>query len=193
MKTAPKHQEIVCQQALVDNVSVFSLQSTVFPIEITVGFSPEKLLERYLDYVRDCSLSIIRPLVLKTGIDFRFLGTNWSLISFLPPEVDTDSVTLQISGGVLVHPCQNGRSKFRFRLETVQGGVSVSLRLSEFCPRLLGNPPPSLVRFWLYRLTQAAIHRMVTTRFLTLLYRELAGYRVAVQVVDISSYAGQPV
>ena len=185
--------EIACQQVLVDDASVFSIQWSIFPAATIVGVSPENLLERYLTHIKVCTLSIIRPLILKTGIEFRLLDTNWSLISFLPPQIDTNSVTLNICGGLLVQPRQCNRGEFRLSLETVPGGVCVSLRLSEFCPLLLGSARPSRIQFWLYRLTQAAIHRLITVRFLALLYRELAVSLVAVRVVNISVRDGQPV
>ena len=152
MESTPTHQEIACQQVLVDDASVFSIQWSVFPAMIMEGFSPENLLERYLAFIRDCTISIIRPLVLITGVEFRLLGTNWSLINFLPPEAVPDSVTLRICGGLLVQPGQSNRSEFRLGLEPVPGGVRVSLRLSEFCPLLLGGTPPSTFLYWLYRL-----------------------------------------
>lgn len=193
MKKLSRHQEIACQQVLVDNASVFSIQWSVFPAVITEGLSPKNLLERYLAYIRSCTFSIIRPLVLDAGLEFRLFDTGWSLISFLPPQADAASVTLRICGGLLVQPGHCDRGEFRLGLETVPEGVCVSLRLSEFCPSILGSPPPSRLRFRFYSLTQAAIHRLVTLRFLTLLYRELAGFSATVRVVDVSVCEGQPV
>ncbi len=193
MQTAPKYQEIACQQVLVDDASVFSLQWSIFPTAITAGFSPQILLERYIAYISRCTLSIIRPLMHNNGLEFRFFNTGWSLISFLPPETDCESVTLRICGGLLVQPRQCDRGEFRFGFEPVSEGVRVSLRLSEFCPLILGSSSPSRIRFWLYRLTQATIHRLVTIRFLTMLYEELSGSSVTVRVVHISECNGQPV
>jgi hypothetical protein len=193
MQTAPKYQEIACQQVLVDDASVFSHQWSIFPTAITAGFSPEILLERYLAYIRRCTLSIIRPLMRNNGLEFRFCKTGWSLISFLPPETDGESVTLRICGGLLVQPRQCDRGEFRFGFEPLPEGVRLSLRLSEFCPLILGSSSPSRIRFWLYRLTQATIHRLVTVRFLAMLYEELSGSSVTVRVVHISECDGQPV
>jgi hypothetical protein len=58
---------------------------------------------------------------------------------------------------------------------------------------ILGSHSPSPVRIWLYRVTQAAIHRLVTVRFLSLLYHELAGPSAAVQVVNVAVRTGRPV
>ena len=192
MESPPTHQEIACQQVLVDDASVFSIQWSLFPATLLEGFSPENLLERYLAFIRDGTISIIRPLVLKTGVEFRLLGTNWSLINFLPPEAVPDSVTLRICGGLLVQPGQSNRGEFRLGLEPVPGGMRVSLRLSEFCPLLLGGTPPSTFRYWLYRLTQAAIHRLLTVRFLVLLYRKITGSSAEVRFVNISVCDGRP-
>jgi hypothetical protein len=193
MESPPTHQEIACQQVLVDDASVFSIQRSVFPAMIMEGFSPENLLACYLAFIRACTISIIRPLVLITGVEFRLLGTNWSLITFLPPEADADSVTLPICGGLLVQPGQSNCGEFRLGLEPVTGGVRVSLRLSEFFPLLLGGTSPSTFRYWLYRLTQATIHRLLTVRFLVLLYRKRTGFSPEVRVVNISVCDGRPV
>jgi len=193
MKTSPADQEIACHQVMVDDASVFSIQWTVFPTALTDGFSPGNLLERYIAYIRNCTLSIIRPVELETGLEFRLLDTSGSLISFLPPRAEGDYVILRICGGLLVQPGQRDRSEYRFGLEPLPEGVRVSLRLSEFRPLILGSRPPSRVRFWLYRLTQAAIHRLVTVRFLILLYRELTGSLAKVRIINISVCEGRPV
>ena len=46
---APLHdQEIACQQVLVEDSSVFSIQWSVFPACLATELSPETLLSRYL-------------------------------------------------------------------------------------------------------------------------------------------------
>ena len=186
------HQEISCQQVLVDDSSVFSVQWSVFPRRISGTLSPENLIDRYLTYIRSCTFSIIRPLQLESGIEFRLLGSGLSLISFLPAYVEGDAAVLRICGGYLVQSRQCHRGELRFMIESRQEGVRVSLQLSDFCPLILGSPSPSRIRFWLYRLTQAAIHRLVTIRFLVLLYRELAGTSAGVRVVNVHVRDGQP-
>lgn len=191
--TTSTHQEISCQQVLVDDASVFSVQWSVFPLSISDSLSPVNLMMRYLGYIRSCTLSIIRPLQLESGIEFRLFGSRLSLISFLPPSVEGEAVVLRICGGFLVQPHQCHRGELRFTVEPQHEGIRVSLQLSEFCPLILGSPSPSRIRFWLYRLTQAAIHRLVTVRFLALLYRELAGSFVRVRVVNAHVREGEPV
>ncbi|MBC7963553.1 MAG: hypothetical protein H7Y05_11495 [Steroidobacteraceae bacterium] len=187
------YQEISCQQVLVDDASVFSVQWSVFPASISGSLSAENLMTRYLDYIRSCTLSVIRPLRQESGIEFRLPGSRLSLISFLPPSAEGESVVLRICGGFLVQPRQCRRGELRFTVAPQQAGVRVSLQLSEFCPLILGSPSPSRLRFWLYRLTQATIHRLVTVRFLTLLYRELAGSYARVRVISVHVREGQPV
>jgi len=193
MKTAPPHLEIACQQVLLDDASVFSVQQALFPASVATGLSPEKLLERYLAYIRICTLSIIRPMVLQTGIEFRLFGTEWSLITFSPPVVEADAVTSHICGGLFVQSGRSESGEFSFRAEDVADGVRVTIQLSGYFPMLLGGSPVSGIRFWLYRLTQSAIHRLATVRFLALLHKELTGSPVAVRFVNISIYGGRPV
>lgn len=185
--------EIACQQVMTEDASVFSLQWSDFPLAVTGDISPKDLLNRYCSYIRKCTLTLIRPIFLESGVEFRLAGSTLSLISFLPP-VDGDGYsTLYICGGVLVQPRQCERGELRFGVEHSAESVRLSLQLSEFCPWILGNQSPSLLRFWLYRLTQAAIHRLVTVRFLTILYYELTGHSAKVRVIDINVKNGKPV
>ncbi len=193
MMSTSSDQEISCQQVLLDDNSVFSVQWSVFPSDIAGALSPQELMTRYLDYIRSCTLSVIRPLQLNNGIEFRLLGSRLSLISFLPPALEKDDLVIRICGGFLVQPRQCHRGELRFTVAPDREGVRVSLQLSDFCPLLLGSPTPSRTRFWLYRLTQAAIHKLVTLRFLTLLYRELYGSSARVRVVAARVREGQPV
>ncbi|HCE69605.1 MAG TPA: hypothetical protein DER40_19505 [Geobacter sp.] len=187
------HQEISCQQVLVDDASVFSVQWSVFPSGVAGNLSAGNLMQRYLTYIKSCTLNIIRPVQLDSGIEFRLLGSSLSLISFLPPSAEAEKVVLRICGGVLVQPGQCDRGELRFGVEPGSDGVRVSLQLSEFCPLILGSRSPSRIRFWLYRLTQAAIHRLVTVRFLVLLYREMCGVSARARVVAVKVREGQPV
>jgi len=192
METHLPIQEIACQQVLLADSSVFSIQRTILPASVTGFFSAVDLQKCYLAYIRSCTLTIIRPMVFQTGIEFRLFGTNWSLITFLPPVVEADSVTLRICGGLFVQSDKSNCGKFRFGVEPVCDGLLVSLQLSGYFPMILGCSPPSCIRFRLYRLTQSAIHRLVTLRFLTLLYKELAGSPAAVRAINISISDGRP-
>ncbi|GFE62190.1 hypothetical protein [Geobacter sp. AOG2] len=189
----PRHQEIACQQVLVEDSSVFSIQWSVFPAHLALQLTPDILLKRYLAYIRRCTATIIRPHCSASEIQFRLFGSRWSLISFLPPVLEQQAVVLRICGGILVQPGQCGRGELRFSVKEQPDGIRVSLELSEYCPLILGSPTPSTFRRLLYRLSQAAIHRLVTVRFLALLYRELAGPGARVRVVGVKVREGEPV
>ena len=185
-------QEIACQQALVEDSSVFSIQWSLFPACLATELSPETLLSRYLSYIRRCTISIIRPCMMPTGVEFRLLGSRLSLISFLPPVTEGTSVALRICGGLLVQPRQCERGEMRFGVEEQPEGVRVSLLLSDYCPLLLGSSSPSTLRRWFYRITQATIHRLVTVRFLILLRRDLTGAKARIKVVNVTVRDGRP-
>ncbi len=189
-----RHQQIACQQVLLEDSSIFSVQWSLFPAEIACDLTPVILLERYLGYLRSATWSVIRPAIAESGIEFRLLGYQKApLISFLPAVREGDDLVIRICGGLLVQRRQCHRGQVRFGVETMAGGVKVSLQLSDYCPLLLGSSRPSLLRRWLYRLTQAAIHRLVTIRFLAQLYHDLSGLKVPVQVVAVQERQGRPV
>jgi hypothetical protein len=193
MISRPASQEIACQQILAEDASVFSVQWTDLPDSVAQALSSEALLERYLEFIRKYTLTLIRPKSEKQGIEFRLIGTNVSLISFLPPEHAGGHSTLRICGGFLVQPRQCDRGELRFGVECFPESIRVSLQLSDYCPLILGSRYPSVVRYWLYRFTQAAIHRLVTVRFLRLLYQELAGSYHGFRVVNVVVRSGKPV
>jgi hypothetical protein len=188
-------QEIAIQQVLAEDSSVFSIQWSIFPHDIADGLTPEILLKRYCDYIRACTATVIRPTATAEGVEFRLCSGRISLISFLPPamEAESNSAILRICGGLLVQPRQCDRGELRFGVEDTSAGVKVSLQLSDFCPLILGGPTPCFVRRWLYRFTQAFIHRLVTVRFLILLYRDLAGISAPVRLVSARVRDGRPV
>lgn len=185
-------QEIACQQVLMEDSSVFSVQWSLFPPALAAGLTPDLLLERYLSYLQRCTFGLIRPTTTGTGIEFRLLGSRASLISFAPPSREGSGIALRICGGLLVQPRQCHRGELRFSVHPEPSGTRVELRLSDFCPLILGSPTPSRLRYWLYRLTQAAIHRLVTVRFLVLLFRERAGCTAPVRVSAARERDGRP-
>jgi hypothetical protein len=189
----PRDQEIACQQVLVEDSSVFSIQWSVFPAALAAQLTPDMLLNRYLAYIRRCTATIIRPHCSASGIRFRLFGSRWSLISFRAPVRERQDVVLRICGGMLVQPGQCDRGELRFGTKEQPDGIRVSLELSGYCPLILGSPTPSTFRRLLYRFSQATIHRLVTVRFLALLYRELAGPGARVRVVGVKVRDGRPV
>jgi len=189
----PHDQEIACQQVLVEDSSVYSIQWSLFPARLASRILPDMLLNRYLAYLRRCTATIVRPHCTASGIQFLLIGSRWSLISFMPPVREQQAVVLRICGGILVQPGQCERGELRFDTKEEPDGIRVSLELSGYCPLILGGPSPSTFRRLFYRLSQAAIHRLVTIRFLALLYRELAGPGARVRVVSAKVRDGRPV
>lgn len=187
------HQEIACQQVLVEDSSVFSIQWSIFPSEIAIHLTPQLLLEQYLAYVRRFTLTLIRPCSTPGGVEFCLPGGTPSLINLSAPVIENNALVLRICGGLLVQPRQCNRGELRFSVETTASGVKVALQLSDYCPLLLGSPSPTFIRRWLYRLTQAYIHRLVTVRFLTLLYRELTGTRSPVRIKRVTVREGRAI
>ena len=183
--------QIACQQVLQEDSSVFSIQWTDLPLELAQGMTPQRLLEAYLRDIRRMTWGLIQPKVTDDGIAFRLLGCL-PLLRFLRPEPEGDWLALRICGGLLVQRDQCDRGELAFRCEPLPSdAVRVTLRLSDYCPLLLGSQRPSIVRRWLYRLTQAALHRLVTIRFLALLYRELGGIARTVETIQVQVKNGR--
>lgn len=182
---------IACQQVLVDDNSVFSVQWTDLPQEIASGVTPYYLLERYLVAIRQMTGRLIVPHATPDGVAFRLFG-RFPLLCFLPPMPEGDGLALRICGGLLVQRDQCDRGELLFSCAPLPDGrIRVTLQLADYCPLLLGSPRPSRIRRWLYRLTQAALHRLVTVRFLVRFYRELGGAASRVVIVPVHERQGR--
>ena len=197
MKAVKPNIDIACQQVLAEDGSVFSIQWTVMPQRHAATLTPQFLLERYQAYLRHVTLSLVRPLQTGEGLAFRLLTTNVALLTFAAPAFSTESgihaVTLRICEGHFVQAACCNRGKFSFMAESANGGVKISVQLSEYYPRLLGSHAPSLSRKWLYRLTQAWIHKIVTVGFLKDIYRELEGEGACFRVVKVCVRKGEEI
>jgi hypothetical protein len=197
MKTVEPSQVIACQQVLTGDGSVFSGQWTVFPSSYAAMLTPQFILDRYLAYLRRFTLSLARPARTANGLEFRFLFTKMHLLTFAVPEFSeegrTHSVTLRICGGPFVQCDQCNRGRFSFMSEITDEGVRVTVQLVDYFPRLLGGTPPSLFRKWLYRFTQAALHKLLTTRFLASLYREMTGKAPRFLIVRAYERSGEEI
>lgn len=189
------YYEIACQQVLEGDESVFSIQWVVLPAADASDLTTERLLEFYLAWIRRFTLTLVRPAITMTGIEFRLFGSLLPLLTFtLPRHEQTphgERAVLQITGGVLVQPRQCDRGELELRVERVAAGVKLTLQLSDYCPLLLGSPRPSRWRKWLYRLTQAYIHKVVTVRFLARIYRQVEGVKPGIRVVRVVLREGE--
>lgn len=190
-------QEIACQQILLEDSSVFSVQWTTLPHRLAAGVTPDWLLERYLASIRRFTLTLIRPCRTADGIEFRLAGTARSLISFTAPhrsrETARESLSLAICGGILVQSGQRRRGELAFTVAADGDGVRLTLCLSDYCPLILGSASPSPLRKALYRFTQASIHQVVTIRFLARVHRELAGGKGCIRVVRARVREGEDI
>lgn len=180
---------IACQQILEADHSVFSIQWVVIPGGSPRAISSDGLLERYLRYIQHCTAGIIRPVQTAAGIEFRLLASSWALLQFLPPRHTRDATgertILNISGGLLVDKQECDRGQLDLMVDETAAGTRLTLKLADYCPLLLGSRQPSLWRKWLYRFTQAYIHKIVTVNFLATVYRSLTGKSVRRGVVNI--------
>jgi hypothetical protein len=197
MKAADNKIEIACQQVLMHDASVFSIQWTILPQQYAATLTPDFVLERYFSYLRRFTLSLVRPAWTENGLEFRLLSTKLHLLAFSAPihssERGVDSVTLHICGGPFVQSKLCDRGSFSFMTEKFDGGIKVTLQLADYHPRLLGSLTPCRYRKLLYRLTQAYIHKIVTVRFLSNLYRELVGEKTSFRVFKAYVRSGEDI
>lgn len=197
MDTREKKIEIACQQVLSDDASVFSIQWIILPERHAADITPAFILERYFSYLRRFTLSLVRPMLTATGLEFRLLSTKLHLLAFAKPvyseSAGVPSVTLHICGGPFVQSKLCNRGAFSFLAEKAGGGIKVTVQLSEYHPRLLGSTSPGRFRKGLYRFSQAFIHKVVTTRFLAALYRELEGKGCGFSIVKANVRPGEEI
>jgi hypothetical protein len=163
------NNRIASEEFILGDASVVSRQWVRLPGGGVLP-TPEQMLERYLVFLRRCTLSLIRPVVAADGIAFRLAGLRRPLLLFAPPESSRSgvgrSVALRIQGGLLVQESECGRGLLTFTVASLPDGVELAVQVADYCPLLLGGPGPSRLRSRLYRFTQAIVHRLITVRFL---------------------------
>ena len=192
----PAAELVACQQILAADQSVFSVQRVLLPPEAGVIGSGE-LLRLYLQHVERATGRLVRVAELPDGVEFRLTGRGPALIRFARPETlrenGADVTRLWIAGGLLVQPRECDRGQLSFMVEPTGGGLLLTTQLADYCPLLLGSRQPSFLHKWLYRLTQAYIHKAVTVRFLRLVYRQRTGRRLGRQTVAIALRSGEKI
>jgi hypothetical protein len=154
----------------------------------------ERLARTYWRFLTRVSLGVLRILYTPSSREIAVFGRPFVLLRFQAPEYDTDAncgtVTWRIDKGLLVAPM--GRRKGYLRIsvarpeESLEGGgpddpitARVSSEVGNFYPLIGGWGWFSKVGRVLYRLTQLAIHVVVTNAFL----RSLARLDLAPSVV----------
>lgn len=174
-KTTPRNR-ITSEDTILGDSSVVSRQWVQLPAGGALP-TPEQMLERYLVFLRRCTLSLVRPVVTEGGIAFKLAGIQYPLLLFAPPESLRDgarrSAALRIQGGLLVQERECGRGLLTFTVSPLPDGVELGVQVADYCPLLLGGPGPSRLRSRLYRSTQAIVHRLITVKFLDHLCRNL--------------------
>jgi hypothetical protein len=182
------------QQVLQQDGSVFSVQWLDFPESSAKAITAPRVLDRYLQYVRKITLSLIRPTLAANGVQFRLAGSSWAVLSFAPPELVTgdgwEEVRMLINGGFMAMQggCQWG--VFSVFAERTDEGRRVKVQLSEFCPMLMGKAAKSRLRKQLYKYTQAYVHKVVTVSFLSRLYRDITGVKAQHTVDEVKVREG---
>ncbi|MRR58652.1 MAG: hypothetical protein EG824_10635 [Deltaproteobacteria bacterium] len=175
-KKITPNKRIASKDIILGDSSVVSRQWVQLPAGGELP-TPEQMLERYFVFLRLCTLSLVRPVATAGGIAFRLAGLHRPLLLFAPPESSRNgasrSVALRIQGGLLVQGRECGRGMLTFTVSPLPDGVELSVQVADYCPLLLGGPGPSRLRSWLYRSTQAIVHRLITVRFLNHLCRSL--------------------
>lgn len=186
--------DIGCHQVLMEDASVWSVQTLAIPPAHAGTVTPAALFRLYLEHIRRFSLGLVKPLFRDDALHFSLAGSRLSLICFSPPEETNESLRIRICGGVLVQRDQCQRGELTFAVTpAADGGSTATLTLADFCPLLLGSDQPSVIRKWLYRITQAAIHRVVTVRFLARVYRQLCDPHACIRVVRVVSLEGEDI
>jgi len=188
-------ERVACQQILENDHSVFSVQRLMLPDDGRGSISSAELLRFYLEYVERFTFGVIRVTQTAAAIEFHLAGGGVVLIRFAAPlhthEGATEKTTLQIAGGLLVQQLECDRGQLDFIVEKRAAGTRLTLQLADYCPLLLGGSNPSLLRKWLYRLTQAYIHKVVTVRFLRMVYRQRTGRKPPAETVMIAVRKGE--
>lgn len=180
MSELKKHPlEICCQQVLLPDASVYSVQWIEVAAAAAYELTAEFLLQHYFRVVRECTLGLIRPVRSVSGVEFRVAGTRIALLAFEPARFEADeageAVHLCISGGVLVQAGECDRGMFSLLKGSHAAVTRITVQLSDYCPLLLGSRNPSRLRTIFYGLTQSYFHKVVTFRYLSSLYGQITG------------------
>ena len=189
--------EIAWQQVLLQDGSVFSVQWLVVPGRSGASVTGRLLLDRYLRFVRTCTLSLVCPVAHADGIKFRLVASSLAFLRFAPPEYERleqgGAVHLHTVGGLLVRAGEPGTGRFSFFTVPEDGGLRITLQLLYCRPLLLGSGHPSRLRRFCFSATQGRIHRALTVRFLCGLYRELTGETGRVRVKQVKVREGEDI
>jgi hypothetical protein len=151
----------------------------------------ERLARTYWRFLTRVSLGLIRVLYTSTSREIVLIGRPLRLLTFHAPEYDLGgsraSVTWRIRRGLLVAPKGRDHGFLRIEVQRPPGqdgstdltSVWVSSEVANFYPFLAGWGWFSAIGSVVYRLTQYAIHVVVTNAF----FRSLARLDLAPSLV----------
>ena len=170
-------KKVACKDVILEDHSVFSRQWIKIPHIDKVLLTPAFLVESFMAFVRTCTLSIVQPVQSGGKIAFALFGFSLPLLIFSGPEFSendrSQTATLRIEGGLIVQRNECGKGMISFIIEVVEEGVQVAVQVNDYRPLLLGGRKPSKMRKWFYRSTQALLHKIIISRFLCHLCRQL--------------------
>ena len=165
----------------------------------------ERLARTYWRFLTRVSLGLIRVLYGPDSREVVLLGRPLRLLTFHAPEYEIEAnrgaVTWRIKRGLLVAPHGRGKGYLRISVERREdwsdgpGGLQIARVTSEvgnFYPTIAGWGWFATIGRFVYRVTQLAIHAVVTNAF----FRSLARLDLARSVVgtlsDDRSADGRP-
>jgi hypothetical protein len=183
-----RKRTIEFQQVLKADGTVHSHQWIVLPAKYAPDLAVEEIVARYFAFLRFCTLGLVNPERNADGIALRFLGLPLICLC-LPVVTRNETAThadLLINGGLLVQRDSCTRGQLRFSIISAPEQIRIDIRLSDYCPLLLGSHPSTRWRKWLYHITQASIHKLVTIRFLASLCSDLTGIKPPFNIVKNS-------
>jgi hypothetical protein len=152
----------------------------------------ERLARTYWRFLTRASLGLIRVKYSPDSRDIVLITRPLRLLTFHAPEYDTEpakgTVTWRIKKGLLVAPHGRGKGYLRISVDRREdwsdgpGGLQVARVVSEvgnFYPTIAGWGWFATIGRFVYRVTQLAIHAVVTNAF----FRSLARLDLAPSVV----------
>ena len=152
----------------------------------------ERLARTYWRFLTRFSLGLIRVMYTPDSRQIVLLARPFKLLTFRAPEYETEArlgrVTWRIDRGLLVAPHGRGKGYLRIEVERREdwsdgpGGLQVARVTSEvgnFYPMIAGWGWFAKIGRFVYKITQLAIHAVITNAF----FRSLARLDLAPSVV----------
>ncbi|MDD5107140.1 MAG: hypothetical protein PHC49_16175 [Desulfuromonadaceae bacterium] len=143
--------QITFHQVLRNDGSVHSHQWIALTADCASVLTVEKIVERYLAYLRTFTVGLVRPQRTADCIALKLSGVPLICLNF-PVITRNGAITnadLFINGGFLVQRDFCNRGHLRFAVIRTPEQVRIEIRLSDYYPLLLGTSTPTRFRRWL--------------------------------------------